>query len=235
MVSTTDLLGTSSFGQTRIIVNTNINALRDAYNNLETAFGISVVSGNIDVSGMSGGIIKGKQLISNTIALPTGGLPSITLNGSTGDISCTRFKAVSSITTPLLTAINIVGSSSGTATFNSPTTFNSIVVLEDGLSRGTALDLGTVTTHTVLNSDGILIFNSTSTLTLTADSSLVDGHTITLIYKGLTSGVTIPSTNLFGTLTATFSAVPYKSSITLVYNKVQDLWYTTSLVNTTLA
>ena len=73
MVSTTDLLGTSSFGQTRIIVNTNINALRDAYNNLETAFGISVVSGNIDVSGMSGGIIKGKQL-GRTIGFPTANL-----------------------------------------------------------------------------------------------------------------------------------------------------------------
>lgn len=234
-VSTTDLLVTSSFGQTRLIVNTNTNALRDAYNGLETAFGISVVSGNIDVSGMPGGILKGKQLIGDTILMPSSGLPNISLNGATGKIICTEVSSSTSVTTPLVTAINIVGATSGSAVFNSPSFFNDVAIFGSGVSRGPALDLGIVTTHTVLNSDSTLIFDCGSTLTLTADAALVDGHTVTLIYKGLTAGVTIPSTNLFGSLTATFSAVPYKSSITLVYDLGADLWYVTSLVNTTLA
>jgi hypothetical protein len=234
-ISTTDLLGTSSFGQSRIIINTNTAALRDAYNNLETAFGISVVSGNIDVSGMPGGVIKAKQLVSNIATLPTAGLPSITLTGASGNVSCVSATVSATMTSASAVTTNLTVASSGSAVFNSPATFNSVAEFVDGLSHGPKLDLGTITAHTVINADGTLIFDCGSTLTLTADAALVDGHTVTLVYKGVTLGVTLSSSSILGGLTATFAAVPYKSSITLTYDLASGRWIVVGAVNCTVA
>jgi len=237
MVTVTDMLGVFPFGQSRIIINTNINALADEINNFETAFGISIASGNLDVSSATGGVIKAKQYLGNYLQFPVSGPASIVLDGTTGNISGANVTASTSITVPLLTVTNLVGAISGSATFNSPSSFIDLAEFLGGYSRGVALDLGTITSHTVLNSDNILIFDAAvaQAVTLTPDVQLVDGHEITLIYKGSNAGVNIPSTSLVGSLTATFGTGGYASSVTLVYQLSSGLWLVTGLVNATLA
>ena len=239
MVTTVDLLGTTPFGESRIIINTNTDALASEINNIETIFGMSLTAGSLDLTANTGGVVKALQMVTNSVVMPVAGTSNIVMTGSTGDVSAVTVEASTSMTTPVATIASLTVSSIG-ATFNSPSVFNSVSTFNDGISRGTVTDLGTLTypyTHTVINADGVLLFNaagSVGPLTLAPGAGLVDGHTITMIYYGTLTGVTIPSSNIVGTLTVTFSNVPYKSAVTLTYSAGRSAWYVTSLVNATL-
>ena len=228
------MLGTDPFGQSRITINTNIDALGNEINNFELVFGISLISGNMDVSGATGGVIKAKQLLGNSLQLPATGPAVVTADGTSGIVACNILNAATSVNTATVSTTTLTVLSSGAATFASPATFNALGSFLSGFSRGAASDIGLVTAYTVNNYNNVIIFDAAASqaVVLTA-GSLVDGHEIILIYKGSNTGVNIPAACLVGGRTATFavSSAPYACSVTLVYQASSGLWLVTAAVN----
>lgn len=237
MSSTTisTILGTDPFSGSRIVINANFEALKNTLDDIETNFGLSIISGNIDISAAIGGQILAKTLGVNTIVLPASGTPAITLTGATGLIEADDIVLTASIEAPTGEFDNLTMSALGSSTFNGQVTFNELVKLYDGVARN-RIDIGAVAAHTVLNSDCTVIFendgSSPPTLTLSADPSLVDGHEITLIDKSA-DVTTLVSTDILGFSTATiqFSGEPYKSAITLQWSVSDAAWLVTSSSN----
>ena len=210
----TELLGTDSFSGSRLSINANFQSLKGEVETLETNLGISTASGNIDVSAATGGQIKGKVGAFNTLTLPVAGSPTITFTGSTGAMVGT------SLSVSTVSAANIAISNSLTvtnsSTFDGTVTFNERITITDGESRS-KFDATATATHTVLNSDGIILFDgSGGTLTLTPDASLVDGHIIKLVKYG-TGSCSLNTTAIQSATTVTFQSNPYISSIDLMY------------------
>ena len=234
----TEMLGTDSFSGSRIIINANFTALKNFTDDLETNFGLSLLSGNIDVSSATGGSIKAKTMAMNSVALPSSGTPTITLTGSTGAMVGTTLSLATSITVPTANITNLTCSNLGSSIFNGEATFNELVKFNDGIAENKT-DVGAVSTHTVLNSDRVIIFEPASAsppvLVLDADAALVDGHVVTLIDKS-NNTTTISTTNIMGFSTGsiTFSGEAYKSSITLMYSLSDDKWIIVSSSNMTI-
>lgn len=235
----TEILGTDPFSGSRNTINANFQALKTAFNTLEANLGISTSSGNIDVSAASGGQIKGKTFSGLTLQLINAvSSPTITMTGSTGSIVATSISLSSSATAAAGNFETLaVGGTGGSATFGGVTTFNDLAQFADGVVFGNMLDLGAVTAHTVLNSDNILVFDSSTTLALTATVGLVDGHTITLINKSASGTCTLNTTNILGFSTGsiTFSGGTYKSCVTLRWVSSQSKWVITASSNMTIA
>jgi hypothetical protein len=233
----TELLGKDPFSGSRIVINANFQALKSTLDDIETNFGLSILSGNIDISTAIGGQILAKTIGVNSIVLPASGTPNITLTGSSGLINAIDLVLTTSIEAPTAEFDNLTMSALGSSIFNGGATFNNLVKLYDGVARN-RIDIGAVATHTVLNSDCTIIFEnngaSPPTLTLTADPSLVDGHEITLVDKS-SDVTTLISTSILGFTTSTiqFSGSPYKSAITLQWSVSDSKWFVTSSSNMT--
>jgi len=234
----TTLLGTDPFSGSRIVINANFEALKNTLDDIETNFGLSILSGNIDVSTATGGQILAKTIGVNTITLPSTGTPNITLTGATGLIEAEDITLTTSIEAPSAEFDNLVMSALGSSTFNGQVTFNELVKLYDGVARN-RIDIGAVAAHTVLNSDCTIIFenngSSPPVLTLTPDASLVDGHEITLVDKS-SDVTTLASSNILGFSAGTiqFSGSPYKSAITIQWSVSDNAWIVVSSSNMTL-
>lgn len=220
----TELLGTDAFADSRLTINANFDSLLGEINLLESSLGIST-SGNINVTAypIGGGQILGLLGGFNTLILPATGTTKITLTGSTGAIVAGLVTCTSLVvpTANISTTLTVTGASTlGATTFNGLVTFTNLA----GIARP-VLDLGSaLEAHTVINSDGIMLFigdvTSPAMLTLTPDASLVDGHIITLVDK--VGGSTLNTSNILGfdiTGSIGFNARAYASSITLVYKK----------------
>lgn len=240
-VTIADMLGTDSFSGSRLTINANFQALKTAVDTMESQLGISTSSGNIDVSGGTGGQITAKTFSGLTAYLKNAiGTNTITMTGSTGSIVCTSISASTSIAAATGTIESLaVGGSGGSATFGGTVTFNDLAQFSDGIVKSNIIDLGAVTTHTVSTSDNILIFDSTTTLTLSAGVGLPNGHEITLVRKSASGTCTIGSASStilgFGSGSITFPAGNYKSSITLVYVLASTKWMIVSSSNMTIA
>ena len=234
----TEILGTDPFSGSRVVINANFQALKNTMDDIETNFGLSILSGNIDISTATGGQILAKTIGVNSIVLPASGTPKITLTGSSGAMTGVTLSLTTSISVPAATLDNLTCSALGSSIFNGVATFNNLVKLYDGVARN-RIDLGAINAHTVLNSDCTLIFEADATsppvLTLSADPALVDGHEITLVDKGSDS-TTLISTLILGYTAGTiqFSGAPYKSAITLQWSVADAKWFVVSSSNMTL-
>lgn len=235
----TEILGTDPFSGSRVVINANFQALKNQLDDIETNFGLSILSGNLDVSAATGGQILAKTIGVNSLSLPASGTPTITLIGSTGLITAEDLTLTDTIEAPTAEFDDLTMSALGSSTFNGQATFNELVKLYDGVARN-RVDIGAVAAHTVLNSDCTIIFendgSSPPVLTLTPHGSLVDGHEITLIDKG-SDATTLTSTNILGFTSGTiqFSGSPYKSAITLQWSVSDAAWLVVSSSNMNLA
>lgn len=231
----TELLGTDSMSGSRFTINANFQSLKAEVESIESVFGLSLTSGNIDVSGATGGSIKGKTGAFNSIVLPATGTANITLTGSTGTINADVLTIDTSITVPTLT-VNTNLINNGTSTQTGAATFNSTVSINGGLVYA-KVDLGATSTHTVINGNRVVIFEpaSPNVLTLTADPSLLDGHVLTIVKKG-SGACDLDVTNIegFSLGTISFSTDAYKSSITLMWNLFTSTWIVVKSSNMTL-
>ena len=237
MTIISEILGTDSFSGSRITINANFQSLKSTCDSLETNFGLSISAGNIDISTASGGSIKSKSLATNSISLPASGVPKITFTGSTGNMTGVNLTLSGSLTVPSLTVDNLTCSNLGSSVFNGEATFNQLVKINDGLAMN-MIDIGTVSSHTVLNSDRVVVFQasgSPASFSVTADPSLVNGHVVTLISKGSSAEV-LNTTNVLGfsTGSVTFSAAAYKSSITLMWVSASSKWLIVESSNITI-
>jgi len=235
----TELLGTESISGSRFTINSNFNSLNDEVTNIESVFGLSLTSGNIDVTAATGGSIKGKIGAFNSLSFPAAGTPTITLNGATGFMTGVKLTLTSQIITP---AVNItLGgalNNSGTAVFDGVSTFNEIVKILNGLVYS-KIDVGVTGTHTVLNSDRVIVFDGTTSpgsLSPTPDVALIDGHVITFVKKG-TGACLLDPTNILGFSTGSidFSTSAYKSSITLMWSSADAKWIIINSSNMTIS
>lgn len=234
----TEILGTDPFSGSRIVINSNFQALKTELEALETNLGISVASGNIDISTAIGGQIKAKVGAFNSIQLPSTGIPNITLTGTTGVIVGKVLNLSTSASIPTLTTDNLTTSSLGQSIFNGEATFNALTKFTDGVSLN-KVNVGTVSTHTVINSDRVVLFTlnvlSPGALVLVPDAQLVDGHIVTLV--DTSSVATTLDTSLilgFASGSITFAAAGYKSAITLMWSVADGKWIIISSTNMTI-
>lgn len=234
----TELLGTDSFSGSRLSINANFNSIKSEVDAIESVFGLSLASGNLDVSAATGGQIKGKTAVFNTMQLPASGAPTITLNGTTGAAAAVSLTVSSAITATTL-SINLGGSvtNQGSLDQQGEADFSDLVKIQAGVAKS-YLDIGATNTHTVLNSDTILIFDGTggtADLTLTPDASLVDGHVVTIIKKGAGACALVTS-NIVGYTSGSidFDTATLKSSITLLYSTTNAGWIVVSQNKMTL-
>lgn len=234
----TELLGTDSLSGSRFTINANFRSLRDEVNNIESVFGLSLTSGNIDVSGATGGSIKGKIGGFNSIVLPANGTSSITLTGSTGVMVANSLTLNTQLQTPTVN-ITLGGAfnNQGTSVFGGTATFNDMALLLNGLVYG-KINVGSTATHTVLNSDRVIIFSCASSpgsLTLTPDPGLIDGHVITFVKNGV-GACFLDVTNILGFSVGSinFSVDAYKSSITLQWHTASSKWIVLNSSNMTI-
>jgi hypothetical protein len=217
----------------RFTINANFNSVKAEIESIESVFGLSLTSGNINVSGATGGEIKGKVGAFNSMVFPVTGAATITLNGATGTINADVLSIDASITVPQLT-VNTSITNNGTYAQTGAATFNGTVAVNTGLIYG-KVDLGSVPTHVVENSDRVLIFEpSGPTLTLSADPGILDGHVITLVKKG-SGACALDVADIQGLASVSFSNDAYKSAITLMWNAPTNKWIVIGSSNMTLA
>lgn len=231
-----EILGTDPFSGSRITINANFQSIKSEIELIESNLGVSVSSGNIDVSSATGGQIKGKVGAFNTLQLPATGTPTITMN-SAGLLNAVNINISAAATLPTVNTNNFTASSLGSSVFNGNATFNSLVKMSDGLAYN-KINLGAITTHTVINSDRVLLFSLTSSgsVALTPDPSLIDGHVITLVKTG-TSTVTLNTTYIMGFASGsiTFSTQSHKSCITLMWGVADNKWTIIGSSNVTIS
>jgi hypothetical protein len=234
----TELLGKDPFSGSRITINANFQSIKTEVDTLEANLGISVSSGNIDISAATGGQLKAKAGAFNTLQLPVSGVPNITLTGSTGAITGSTLSLATSAAIPTITADNLTLSSLGQSIFNGGATFNALVKIKDGLAYN-KVDVGVVNTHTVINSDRVILFTlnalSPGALVLVPDPSLVDGHIITLVDTSSVA-TTLDTTLIMGFSlgSITFATAGYKSSITLMWSLADGKWIIIESSNMTI-
>jgi hypothetical protein len=238
MIVITELLGTDPFSGSRIVINANFQSILSEINLLENNLGISVSSGNIDISAATGGQIKAKTGAFNNIQLPSTGVASITLNGTTGAIVGNTISVATTASLPTLASNNLTMSSLGQSIFNGAATFNSLVKITDGLAYNKVSI--TSSEHTVINSDRVIIvtlaLTSPGALILTPDPSLVDGHVVTIVDASNYVGTVLDTTYILGfnSGSITFNQYAYKSSITLQWSLSDNKWIVIGSSNMTI-
>jgi hypothetical protein len=137
-ITITEILGTDSISGSRLTINANFLLLENAYNDLENTFNINVLTGSLDVSSASSGQIKSKSLLTNSLAMPASGSPTIEIYGtgaSGGSIVFTNTVAgATGIFSNVLQVNNL--SASGAATFGATATFQSVLNVDGRMTIG---------------------------------------------------------------------------------------------------
>jgi len=133
-----EILGTDSISGSRLTINSNFLILENAYNNLEDVFNINVLTGSMDVSAASGGQIKAKALLSNSLVMPSSGSPQVQIYGTGasagyGVFSNTIASGTGAFSTSLLAN---AFSATGPATFGATGTFNAPLIANGSLKIG---------------------------------------------------------------------------------------------------
>lgn len=235
----TEILGGDAISGSRYTINANFNALKAEVESIESAFGLGLTSGNIDISTATGGDLKAKTGAFNSLALPASVTPNITLTGSTGAIVSSTLVANTSITTPAVN-VSLGGAinNQGTLTQDGVSTFNDIVYMNGGQTWARQ-DIGSASSHTVANSDRVIVFEVTASpgsMTLTPDPGLVDKHVVTIVKRGSGACFLDPANILgFGLGSIDFSSDSYKSSITLQWSSGDAKWIILSSSNMTIS
>ena len=238
MIVITEILGTDPFSGSRIVINANFQSVKTEIDSLEANLGISVASGNIDISAATGGQIKAKVGAFNNIQLPATGIPNITMTGATGAIVGKTLSLATSASIPTINVDNLTTSTLGQSIFNGEATFNALVKITDGLAYN-AVNVGTVSSHTVINNDRVILFTlnvfSPGALQLTPDPQLVDGHVVTLVdTSNVPTTLDISLILGFASGSITFAPAGYKSSITLMWSLADLKWIIISSSNMTI-
>jgi hypothetical protein len=244
MLVITEILGNQPFSGSRVVINANFQSLKTEVESIESAFGMSISSGNIDVRGATGGQILGKTAAFNTLQLGAGTIavpvvPNITLTGSTGTIVGKVLSIGTSATIPVLNVSTSIAAAS--LTVSGATTLNDLTKINNGLAYN-KINLGTVllptpNTHTVLNSDRVLLFtlSAPGALSLIPDAALVDGHVVTLVDTSNFANTLLPTLIMgFATGSITFSGAGFKSSITLMWSAADVKWIIIGSSNMTI-
>jgi len=133
-----EILGTDSISGSRLTINSNFLILENAYNNLEDVFNINVLTGSMDVSSASGGQIKAKSLLSNSLVMPSAGSPQVQLYGAGASAGYGIFS--NTVASATGTFSNILQTNSFSATgpsaFGATGTFNAPIVSNTSLRIG---------------------------------------------------------------------------------------------------
>ena len=133
-----EILGTDSISGSRLTINSNFLILENAYNNLEDVFNINVLTGSMDVSSASGGQIKAKSLLSNSLVMPSAGSPQVQLYGTGASAGYGIFSnTVASATGTFSNVLQANSfSATGPSTFGATGTFNAPIVSNTSLRIG---------------------------------------------------------------------------------------------------
>lgn len=139
-VTITEILGTDSISGSRLTINANFLLLENAYNDLEDSFNINVLTGSLDVSNATSGQIKAKSLVANSLVMPASGTTTIQVYGT--GASAGYMIASDTVASPTGTFSNTLHtnlfSASGSATFGSTVTFNSVLNNNGRFTIGTS-------------------------------------------------------------------------------------------------
>jgi len=137
-ITITEILGTDSISGSRLTINANFLLLENAYNDLENAFNINVLTGSLDVSSASSGQIKAKSMLTNSLVMPSSGSPSIQIYGTGASggsiISTNTIAGATGIFSNVLQVNNF--SASGPANFGATASFQSVVNIEGRFNIG---------------------------------------------------------------------------------------------------
>lgn len=232
MATITEILGTDSFSASRLTINANFLAINSEVGNFLTNFGISITSGNIDVSGATGGSISGKAAAFNTLTMPATGTAVITLNGTTGAAVLTTLTASTSVTTAALTITSSgTFTNQGTMTVAGATTFSGVTQFNSGQALKNVA-IGSGSTYTVTPGDVVLSTSAAGTLTLSADPSLPTGYVVTMVSS--VGGTAISITNVQGLSSLVFAATGYASSVQLMWVTILNAFVVVSSSNMTI-
>jgi hypothetical protein len=240
MVVITQILGTDSVSASRVIFNANFNALKAEVDNIESVFGMSLVTGNLDMSANTGGEIKANKFAGKRIELfdSTFTTPQVQINITPGAISAISLTASGSVVSPIgefnssLTAQD--------TSINGFLDINGYSRIKGGMKVRYS-DISAISTgegihqHIVMPADAILHIGFTMAsrvLDLSVDASIEDGHIVTLINKGTTDFI-LSSGNILGMQEITLYK-NYSSSITLQYMTAQGSWVVLSNSNASI-
>ena len=133
-----EILGTDSISGSRLTINSNFLILENAYNNLEDVFNINVLTGSMDVSTASGGQIKAKSLLSNSLVMPSAGSPQVQLYGTGASAGYGIFGNTVASATGIFSNVLQANafSATGASTFGATGTFNAPVISNTSLRIG---------------------------------------------------------------------------------------------------
>jgi len=137
-VTITEILGTDPVSGSRLTINSNFLLLENAYNDLENAFNINVLTGSMDVSSASSGQIKAKTFIGNNMVMPSSGSPTIQIYGTGANagniiISNTITGATGTFNNLLTNSLSVTGAAifQSNVNFNDSVNLNSKFIIEN--------------------------------------------------------------------------------------------------------
>lgn len=205
-----EILGTDSISGSRLTINSNFLILENAYNNLEDVFNINVLTGSMDVSAASGGQIKAKSLLSNSLVMPSSGAPQVQLYGTGASAGYGIFSnTVASATGTFSNVLQTNNfSATGPSTFGATGTFNGPVIANGSLKIGPAgsfitenrkASVGATTAFPVAPSPAVVgSYSNPYVPTLTENviyinSTFVDGGFTGFFMKVANTGSTVPA------------------------------------------
>ena len=138
MITISELLGTNSIAGDRLTINANFLLLENEINDLETTFNINTVTGVMDISTATNGLLKAKSSFFNTLVMPSSGTPTVSIYGTGASAGNGSFAGILTAQTLSVAGTATTGAlvNSGTASFVGASSFNGAVVSNNELCNG---------------------------------------------------------------------------------------------------